>query len=222
MPDESRFGALSKRLRACYSGAVYDVMREMGLKPRVLSHDILPLEKSMVAAGPIYTIAGEARPGLSADETMLAWTEFLSRAPAEHVIVCQANDDGPRAFMGELSAETLKLRGAAGYIVDGGCRDTAFIERIDFPVFCRYFTPIDVVGAWVPVRFGEPVTIRGSAVHSGDWVLADRDGIVIIPGDHVGAVIERVEEVMRTESQVRAAIRKGVDPKAAYIQFGKF
>ena len=49
--------------------------------------------------------------------------------------------------MGELSAETLDLRGVRGYIVDGGCRDVEFIRRRDFPVWCRYTTPTDIVNA---------------------------------------------------------------------------
>ena len=64
------------------------------------------------------------------------------------------------AHMGELSAETLQFRGVRGYIVDGGCRDTGFILNMGFPVFCRYLTPRDVVGIWVPDRFGEPHRYR--------------------------------------------------------------
>jgi 4-hydroxy-4-methyl-2-oxoglutarate aldolase len=50
--------------------------------------------------------------------------------------------------MGEHSSETMHFRGIRGYIVDGGCRDSEFIKRIGFRVWCRYFTPIDIVGRW--------------------------------------------------------------------------
>ena len=61
--------------------------------------------------------------------------------------------------MGELSAETLKPKGVRGYVADGGCRDVDFILRLGFPVWCRYFTPRDIVGHWLPDAFDQPITI---------------------------------------------------------------
>jgi regulator of RNase E activity RraA len=124
--------------------------------------------------------------------------------------------------MGELSAETLQYRGVRGYIVDGGCRDTTFILRMGFPVFSRYTTPRDVVGVWVPDHFGEPIEIGGVAINNGDYVFADRDGVVIIPEDMAEQVVSHVEKMMQTENLVRKAILAGMDPKEAYLKFGKF
>src|SRR3546814_1163807 len=53
--------------------------------------------------------------------------------------------------------------------------------QIGFPVWCSFFTPSDIVSRWMPDRFGEPVTIGTVTVCSGDYVIADRDGIVILP-----------------------------------------
>jgi regulator of RNase E activity RraA len=91
-----------------------------------------------------------------------------------------------------------------------------------FPVWCRYFTPRDVVGRWVADTTGEPIEIGGVAIKSGDYVLADRDGVVIIPGGLAADVTEKVEQVLSTENKVRTAILQGVDPVEAYLQFGKF
>jgi 4-hydroxy-4-methyl-2-oxoglutarate aldolase len=57
-------------------------------------------------------------------------------------------NDSTMSHMGEHSSETMHFRGIRGYIVDGGCRDSEFIKRIGFRVWCRYFTPIDIVGRW--------------------------------------------------------------------------
>jgi 4-hydroxy-4-methyl-2-oxoglutarate aldolase len=124
--------------------------------------------------------------------------------------------------MGELSAETLHLRGVRGYIVDGGCRDNAFIRKLGFPVFARFQTPRDIAGAWIVESYGEMIVIEGVQVRTGDFVLADIDGIVVIPDEHAEAVIDEVEKVMNTESLVRNAILSGVSPKEAYLKFGKF
>jgi len=124
--------------------------------------------------------------------------------------------------MGELSSETLQLRGIRGYIVDGGCRDSEFISKIGFKVFCKYFTPVDVVGRWVPEEFAAPINIGQVTIETGDYVMADRDGIVIIPQAIVEEVVEKTEEVLQTESLVRKAILEGVDPQEAYLKYGKF
>ncbi len=213
--------SLADRLQECYSGAVYDVMRDLGLSPKTLPRDILGLSKTMKAAGPVFTVRGRPDNTVSAHESLLAWTGLLSKAPAGHVVVCQPQDN-VRALMGELSAETLMLRGVRGYIVDGGCRDTGFIEAEGFPVFCLYATPVDIVAGWIPEAFDEPVTIGNVVVRAGDYILADRDGIVVIPREHAEDIIARTEEVIRTESTMRQAIRAGQDPQEAYLQYGKF
>ncbi|MEP7058972.1 MAG: RraA family protein [Caldimonas sp.] len=212
---------LSARLARCYSGVVYDVLRGRGLTDCVLPAAIVPLAPTMVAAGPVFTVRGRPDATVSAHETLLRWTEFLARAPSGHVVMMQGND-AERALMGELSAETLQFRGVRGYIVDGGCRDTAFIRRIGFPVFCDKATPRDIVGAWVPVEYGEPISYGQVVVRTGDYVLADCDGIVVVPATLADEVVAAAEAAMATEDKVRAAILSGVDPQQAYLDHGKF
>jgi regulator of RNase E activity RraA len=74
----------------------------------------------------------------------------------------------------------------------------------------------------VPDRFGEPVVIGGVTIRTGDYLMADRDGALIIPQEIVAEVTDKVEEVLRTENKVRTAILQGVDPVDAYLQFRKF
>lgn len=212
---------LATRLESCYSGAVYDVLRSMGYPNQVLPHTIRPLETSYKLAGKIYTVSGHVDKTQSAHETLLGWTALLSKAPKDSVVMCQPNDSS-MAHMGELSAETLQFRGVRGYIVDGGCRDSDFIQKIGFKVFCRYFTPIDVVGRWIADSFEKPITIGEVTILTGDYVLADRDGIVIIPQQIAEDVVTKTEEVLQTESLIRKAILQGVDPQEAYLKYGKF
>jgi regulator of RNase E activity RraA len=109
-----------------------------------------------------------------------------------------------------------------GYIVDGGCRDNAFIRRLDFPVFARFQTPRDIAGAWTLESFEQPIEMEGVQIRTGDFVLADIDGIVVVPEQQAEAVIAQVEKVMNTENFVRNAILGGVSPKEAYLRYGKF
>lgn len=218
---EDKMHSLADRLERCYSGAVYDVLRAMGYSNQTLSNDIRPLDISSKLSGKIFTVSGRYDETLEPHDTLLQWTGLLSKAPKDSVVICQPNDH-TLAHMGELSAETLQLRGIRGYIVDGGCRDSGFISKIGFKVFCKYFTPIDVVGRWTAQSFEAPIEIDGVAIHSGDYVLADRDGAVIIPGSIAEEVIEKTEEVLKTENLVRTAILAGVDPQEAYLKYGKF
>jgi regulator of RNase E activity RraA len=213
--------ALANRLARCYTGAVYDVLRAMGHADQVLPDTIRPLDPGHKLTGAIYTVSGHVDDSLDAHQTLLAWTGLLSKAPADSVVICQPHDS-TLAHMGELSAETLQGRGVRGYIVDGGCRDSSFILDIGFPVFCRYYTPRDIVGRWVADGFGEPIVIGGVTIRTGDYVLADRDGAVIIPSSLAAGVVEQTESVIQTESLVRKAILEGVDPQEAYLKYGKF
>jgi 4-hydroxy-4-methyl-2-oxoglutarate aldolase len=212
---------LADRLKGCYTGAVYDALRARGHLRQTLPHYIRPLSRQHKLAGPIFTIEGKRDDSLDAHKSLLKWCELLSKAPANTVLVCQPHDH-TLAHMGELSAETLAHKKVLGYIVDGGCRDSAFIETLGFPVFCKYFTPVDVVGKWAATALGDPVQIGETKVQTGDYALADRDGIVIIPAAIASEVVEQTEEVLHTENLVRKAILQGVDPVAAYLQHGKF
>lgn len=212
---------LADRLAACYSGAVHDVLRAMGCDRVVLPSSIRPLDPTLKLAGEVWTVSGHIDRSRPPHDTLLAWVTLLSKAPAGKVVVCQPNNSDI-ALMGELSAETLKHKGVRGYVVDGGCRDTEFILSIGFPVFHRFFTPSDIVGRWIPDRFGAPVTIGDVAIATGDYLIGDRDGVVIVPAALAAEAVARTEEVMRTESQVRRAIMAGMDPVDAYLKFGKF
>lgn len=212
---------LTERLMECYTGAVFDVLRGRGVTNTVLSKDVRPLDAGKTLAGPVFTVAGSPKPGIDAHESLIAWTEFLSEAP-EGSIVISTGQDQDRALMGELSAETLQYRGVRGYVTDGGCRDCDFIINIGFPVFSRFYTPRDIVGAWTPDTFRQPLDFMGVTISNGDFIIADIDGAVIIPGDIAEDVVSEVEGIMQTENLVRKAILEGVSPKDAYLKYGKF
>lgn len=213
--------SIADRLQACHSCVVHDVMKDLGLPIRVLPRAIVGLEKTMKAAGPVFTVRGRPDPTLDKHTSLYEWAGLLSRAPRGHVVVCQPQDD-VRALFGGLSAEALAIKGARGYIVDGGCRDVQAIADQGFPVFARFATPIDIVCAWRAEAFGEPVAIGGQAVLPDDHVLADRDGIVLIGAAHLAQVVDAAEKKMSTEGDMVRAIRAGEDPQAAYLRYRVF
>ncbi|MFG6448644.1 RraA family protein [Roseateles sp. BYS180W] len=219
MQDEQ---SLRAGLARCYGGILHDVMRARGLTDFTLPPTLTPLEDcSTPLFGPAFTMLGRPQPGAGEHATLLAWTGFLSRAPSGHVVVIQPNDNEV-AHMGELSAETLKLKGVAGVVVDGGARDVSFIRSIGLPVWSRYRTPRDVVNYWLPEAFDVPVQIGAVRIVPGDWIFADADGVLCLPQAHAQAVVARSLELIETENLVRRDILQGIDPQEAYLRHRKF
>jgi regulator of RNase E activity RraA len=212
---------LTERLRACYTGAVHDVLRMMGHERVVLPHDLKPIDPTLKLAGPVWTVSGHLDRTKTRHETLLGWCTLLSKAPAGHVVVCQPHNREV-ALMGELSAQTLAARGVLGYVVDGGSRDTELVLEQRFPVWCSFLTPSDIVARWIPDAYGAPIDIGGVMIATGDYLLADRDGVVIIPKAIAEEVVLKTEEVVSTESDMRRALIGGLDPVEAYNRFGKF
>jgi regulator of RNase E activity RraA len=213
--------SLTERLGRCYTGAVHDVLRMMGHENIVLPPAIKAIAPGTKLAGPVWTVSGHVDRTKTRDETLLGWCTLLAKAPSGHVVVCQPNTHDI-ALMGELSAQTLQARGVLGYVVDGGSRDTDLVLAQGFPVFCALLTPADVVERWIPDRYGEPVTIGAVTVATGDWLLGDRDGVVIVPAALIEDVVAKTEEVVATESEMRRALVGGMDPVEAYHRYGKF
>src|SRR6202163_2561646 len=195
---------LSDPLARCYTGAVHDVVRMMGPHKLVLPPEIKPIAPGTRLAGPVWTVSGHIDRNRTRDETLLAWCTMLSKAPAGHVIVCQPHNH-EIALMGELSAQTLQARGVLGYVVDGGSRDTDLVLAQRFPVLCSLLTPADIVERWVPDSFGEPITIGTVTLTTGDYLLGDRDGVVVIPQSIAQEAVTRTEEIVATESDMRRA-----------------
>ena len=238
---------LIERLAACYTGAVHDVLRELGHDHFVLPPAIKAIAPGTRLAGPVWTVEGEPDRTRSRHDCLLGWCTLLARAPAGHVVVCQPNTR-EIALMGELSAQTLKARGVRGYVVDGGSRDTELVLEQGFPVFCAFLTPADIVERWVPRHYAQPVTIGDVTIQTGEIVLTAQhqlgDALFMRQGGEVqsfaichsvplveGRVTEemrvlkmvaRTEAVVATESDMRRALIGGMDPVEAYLQFGKF
>jgi len=212
---------IADRLQKCFSSVIHDVMRDDGLKNFTLPSSITPTKKNYKISGQIFTIEGEINSKLTHHESLLAWTGFLSKAPKDKVIICQPNNQ-EIALMGELSAETLQNKGIRGCIIDGGCRDVEFILNIDFPVWCNFYTPRDVVAYWSPTKIEETIKIGDTSINNDDYVMADIDGVVVIPKDKAEEVLLKSEKLIVTESEIRKAIKEGMDPQEAYIKYSVF
>jgi len=212
---------LCTRFSALYTGAVIDVLDELGLRAQALPHEIIALNAGMKLAGPAFTIEGRPHPDIDYEASMVGILEMLEAVPSGHVCAYQTHDSSC-SHLGELSVTALKARGCRGAVIDGGCRDVEYILREDIPVFCRYSTPTDAVGRWEVLRYGHEIFIGGVRVATGDFVVADRDGVVVVPQAVSEQVLERAEAIVGTENLVREAVRKGMGPLEAFRLHGRF
>jgi 4-hydroxy-4-methyl-2-oxoglutarate aldolase len=204
-----------------YTGAVTDVLDELGYPTQTLPPEIGPLAPGMRVAGNAFAVEGRPRPGGEYEPSIRRILELLGAVPAGHVAVYAANDR-TSAHFGELSATSLKARGVAGVVLDGGCRDVDFIVRESFPVFARFVTPQDSVPRWEVVEWGHEISIGEVRVATGDFVLGDSDGVVVIPAALADEVLSRAATLVGTENEVRDAVRSGMPPLEAFERFGKF
>ncbi len=94
--------------------------------------------------------------------------------------------------------------------------------RAGFPVFARYTTPQDSVPRWEVTGSGHEVTIGDVAVATGDFILGDGDGVLVVPAARVDEVLAEAEALVGTENEIRDAVARGMAPLEAYERYGKF
>jgi 4-hydroxy-4-methyl-2-oxoglutarate aldolase len=206
-----------------YTAAITDVLDGMGLTRQTLPSVIRPLTPDMRLAGYAFTARGRAHRGTARehDQTLRRFLAMLGAVPADSVLVLAANDS-VAAHFGELSAEWFRARRVRGAVIDGGTRDAASLARSRFPTFVRYRTPQDSVPRWRVSDWGQPLTIGGVRIALGDVVVADLDGVVVVPRRVAHEVLGRCEKLVGTENAVRKAVKRGLTPLAAYEKFGSF
>jgi 4-hydroxy-4-methyl-2-oxoglutarate aldolase len=213
---------LARRFASVYTGALTDVLDRHGFLQQTLPPELAPLRARMQLAGPVYPILGRPHPNHDYDTSIRLVLEMLGSVPPGHVAVYQTNDSAS-AHLGELSVTSLASRGCAGAVIDGGVRDADYILREDFPVFARYVTPQDCVPRWELLAHGEvTILVGGVRVAPGDWIVGDRDGLVIVPGARVDEILGEAEEKVATESEIRDSVRGGTLPLEAYELYGTF
>jgi len=163
-----------------------------GIHPR-LRHG----QKMVGRALTVHTINGDwAKP-----------VEAIDRARPGDVIVIDAGG-GETAVWGELASWSCKTRGVAGVVIDGAARDIDAILDMGFPCFSRHVTS----NAGEPKGYGgigHEITCGGVTVRTGDWVIGDESGVVVVPQENAVEVANRALDVMERENRVREEIRKG-------------
>lgn len=209
------------RFARIYSAALTDVLDGRGFRDQTLPVEIRPLVPGTRIAGQAFTVEGRPTDVEDWDAGIRKTLSMLGSVPAGHVAVYACHMDRAAHF-GELSATSLLARGAAGCVIDGGCRDTAFIADSGYPVFSRFVTPEDCTWRWQVTATQVPITIGRVRIEPGDWIVGDEDGVVAVPLAIAADVLVEAEQKAETENLIRAAVREGMTPLEAYERYGTF
>jgi regulator of RNase E activity RraA len=166
---------------------------------RVLDAGIRPINQ-------FRQMIGRARPVRCRDD-FLAVVQALREAVPGEVLVIDAGG-GTRAMAGELFASEAQRKGLAGIVIDGACRDTAKLLTIPLPVYARTTCPTaGTVEQLVAVV--DSVVCGGVTVRAGDWLVGDRDGVVVLGEDEVQKLLPRAETIQAAEAVVLQRIERG-------------
>lgn len=184
-----------ERLERLDAAKVADAQQGLG----IMDPGIRSIVPGVKAAGTAFTV--KCYPG-----SIITVHRALVRAKPGDVLVVDGEGDGRAgALMGELMAREAIDRGLRGIVCDGALRDAAGLRELPFPSFARYVTPRVGVNRRLGLTEVD-VTVGGVIARMGDYILADDDGVAVIPRERIAEIIEKVEAINVKEQGLADAI----------------
>jgi 4-hydroxy-4-methyl-2-oxoglutarate aldolase len=219
-PNSIPMAEICDRYKRLYTPAVADVLDTKGLWHQIMDNDLKGLTMDMIVAGPAFTVFGMAE--RSEDKCIRRGPQVVDRMQAYQVAVFETAGDSRTGHWGELLSNAARARGAHGAVIDGGVRDTRYILRMGFPVFCKYRCPGDATGRWNVADMEIPVTVGGVRVYPGDFIFGDSDGVVVVPRELTIEVLLEAEAILATENEIREKVRDGASVAELYSKYERF
>jgi regulator of RNase E activity RraA len=220
MAAQAPSGSIVDNLKLVEVASVADAMEQLYGQRNYMKHDMRPLFP-VKFAGPAVTVLlkkEEHTDGSPASQGML---DAIDAAPPGSVYVMVLEDGVDIAGIGGLMATAMKYRGLTGAIIDASVRDTPQIRKLQFPVFSRGVAPSTSVNHYRFAGMNIPVNCAGARVSPGDIVVADEDGVAVVPKDRAEAVLKKAQELDDTEHRMLPFIEKFRSIKEAVAKFGR-
>ncbi len=235
--DISDLERIARFRKAGYGGSVWDSLNVLGVKDNVLSEEFRPLVQGMQLVGRALTVRMHSLPaGGSLEHDDAYWEQQgghpqkrMMRAVAEQpdgtVLVFDCSGDRQASHFGEMSCQLAYAQGCRGMLIAGSCRDTQYVMQMqDYPIFSYGSRPHSPGGVLIR-DVNEPIFLRGHmthyvAVHPGDFIFGDNDGVQVIPAALVDEVLLRVEEIFAKENREREMLAAGMPIEEVYREYG--
>lgn len=181
-------------------GHVAATMFEASAHSLACSPALRPAWPGAAVSGPAFTVQGRGGDNLSLHHAAL-------QAPSGSVLTIDVQG-AEYGHWGEVLAVAARTRGIAGLVIDGGVRDTDAMRLLGFPVFA---SSISVVGTRKDHfgQLGGTAVVGGAAVRTGDLVVADADGVVIVPAAHADEALDEADARVAKEQVFMERLRNG-------------
>lgn len=163
-------------------------------------NDIRPIKLGFHIVGRAYTVQ-------TLDGDWAKPIEAIDKAEENSILVIDVNG-GRTAIWGELATWSAKLKGIGGVVIDGAIRDLDDIIHMNFPIFSRYVAS----NAGEPKGFGEigsEIHCGGQLIRSGDWIIGDDSGVIVVPQEIAQEIANRALDVKEQENRIREEIKNG-------------
>ena len=208
-------------LLAASSAITADALDSLGLRDQVMDAAVRPVFPQARLVGRVYpvnVVVDLTEP----DEPYAGEMDALSAMGPGDVGVYAVQDGSNAAAWGELFSCAAIGRGVAGVVVDGCVRDVRQISELGYPVFSRGMSPLDTRARARVSDHGEPVVCAGLRVSRGDVVVADVDGIVVVPAERVDEVAGLIASKHRLEQSARDDLMHGMSIGDVWTKYGVF
>jgi regulator of RNase E activity RraA len=217
-PDEPIIAAYKKTYPASVSDAVELVTGKNG----TMLHDMKLVNGTPIVGRAVTSLVKPAppeaaTPALSTKHSV----EMIDEAKPGEVGVIVMEGTLEIAAMGNLMGTAAKVRGMAGMVLDGAIRDIWDIRRMGLTVYARSSSPRTAVGHYATVAKNIPVECAGITVRPGDIIVADEDGVVVVPQEQAEAVLKKAQEIDAREQGMFPFIRQFKSLQKAIEKFNR-
>jgi regulator of RNase E activity RraA len=202
-----------------YTAVVADVLDSLGLREQVVRARLARSSGQGLLIGPAKTTQWEAIAYADPRPYELELKAVDECQPGQ-VLIAAAGGSTSSGVWGELLSTAAQNRGCAGVIVDGAVRDVARMSAMGFLCFAAATSPLDSRDRQRVTAIDVPVEVGGVVIAPGDLVLADEDGVVVVPRAAEAEVLARAWEKLTAENRVRDEIRAGAKAGEVFRKYG--
>lgn len=209
------------RFERCYTAALHDVLSKIGYDEQWLGPDITCRTKELkrsVVAGFAFTVQWVKDP--EPDERDRPASKMLANYFKNAVLCVDTGGDMRSGYLGELNTNAFRLKGVRASVIDGGAKDSGFVKLMDYPVFCKFTSPIDAYTRNRLRGWQLPIFINGVRIEPMDVIVGDSDGVMVIPKAIAEETLREVESRKAVEDETRRLILEGMSAEQAAIKMG--
>jgi Demethylmenaquinone methyltransferase len=205
--------------QSLYSAAVCDALDAMGFRRQSPRLQLKPLTTTDVLIGRSKTTLWANLFHADPHPYELELRAVDTCQP-DDVLIAAAGGSTHSGVWGELLSTAARNRGCVGAVIDGMARDIAVTRRMGFPVFALGACPYDSKDRQRVVDMDVPVELDGVRFHPGELVIADEDGVVVVPHSVEAEALWRAWNKVHSENEVRDAIRGGMTATDVFRKYG--